>query len=165
MSIKYAFRLLIALVAAAAIVPRVHAQVTSTPEERRHWAEVTHQLESNPLDPAVQHDGVKVSHRIGDVNDFHVLLCSPLLTEFNSLKYTYSHAIVREFMLATAAFMIDNPDKASEFHQVSLAAVESVLKAYSAILQQKPDAKNKLLDDLLEKQKKGKLADAVRKKC
>ncbi len=48
---------------------------------------------------------------------------------------------------------------------MNLAAVESVLKAYTAILRQKPDAKNKTLDDLLEKQKKDKLGEHVRKKC
>jgi hypothetical protein len=42
-------------------------------------------------------------------------------------------------------------------------AVESVLKVYSAILQQKPDAKWKPFDDLLKKQSQGKLDDALRK--
>ena len=35
---------------------------------------------------------------------------------------------------------------------MNVAALESVLKVYSAILQQKPDAKWKLFDDLLKKQ-------------
>jgi hypothetical protein len=36
---------------------------------------------------------------------------------------------------------------------------------YSAILQQKPDAKWKPLDELLKKQSQGKLDDSLRKKC
>jgi hypothetical protein len=48
---------------------------------------------------------------------------------------------------------------------MNVAAVESVLKVYSAILQQKPDAKWKTLDDLLKKQSQGKLDDALRKQC
>ena len=46
----------------------------------------------------------------------------------------------------------------------ALAGVESVLKIYQAILQQKPDAKAKQLDDLLKKQSQGKLNDAL-KQC
>jgi len=38
-------------------------------------------------------------------------------------------------------------------------------KIYSAILQQKPDAKWKPLDELLKKQREGKLDDSLRKKC
>jgi len=48
---------------------------------------------------------------------------------------------------------------------MNVAAVESVLKVYSAILQQKSDAKWKPLDDLVKKQSQGKLDDALRKQC
>jgi len=48
---------------------------------------------------------------------------------------------------------------------MNLAAVESVLKMYSVILRQKPDARSKLLDDLLKKQNQGKLEDTLRERC
>jgi hypothetical protein len=48
---------------------------------------------------------------------------------------------------------------------MNVAAVESALKVYSAIPQQKPDAKWKLVDELLKKQSQGKLDDALRKQC
>jgi len=48
---------------------------------------------------------------------------------------------------------------------MNMAAVESVLKAYNAILQQKPEAKSKALDDLLKKQRQGKLKDSIQKQC
>jgi hypothetical protein len=47
----------------------------------------------------------------------------------------------------------------------SVASVGSVLKVYSAIFQQKPDAKSKLLDDLLKKQIQGKLDEALGREC
>ena len=56
------------------------------------------------------------------------------------------------------------PNKAADTKAASLAAVESVLKTYRSILQQKPDAKAKALDDLLKKQSQGKLKDSV-KQC
>jgi len=36
---------------------RAAAQGTSTPEERARWAEITHKLESNPLDESVNKAG------------------------------------------------------------------------------------------------------------
>ncbi len=141
------------------------AQETSTPGERTQWVEITHKLESAPLDDSVNQQGEAAFKRLSDVHDVHVLLCPALLSEFNGMKYTYSHAITRQYMLASGAFQIENPDKAADTKATNLAAVESVLKTYQAILQQKPDAKAKALDDLLKKQSQGKLKDSVQKQC
>jgi len=80
------------------------------------------------------------------------------------MKYVYSHTITRQYMMASGAFQIENPDKAADTKAANLAAVESVLKTYQAILKQKPDVKAKPLDDLLKKQSQGKLNDAL-KQC
>jgi len=149
---------------ATLIVQRVGAQDTSTPEERAQWAAITHQLESSPLDDSVNKQGEAAFKRLSDVHDVHVLLCPALLSEFNGMKYVYAHTITRQYMLAAGAFQIENPDKAADTKATGLAAVESVLKTYQAILKQKPDAKAKQLDDLLKKQSQGKLNDAL-KQC
>jgi hypothetical protein len=141
------------------------AQGTSTPEERARWAEITHKLESNPLDESVNKDGEWALNRLSDAHDIHVPLCPALLGEFNDAKYKYRHAITRQYMLASGAFLIENPSKAGDVAAMNVAAVESVLKVYSAILQQKPDAKWKPLEDLRKKQSQGKLDDALHKQC
>jgi len=141
------------------------AQGTSTPEERARWAEIAHKLESAPLDDNVNQQGEAALQRLSDVHDIHVPLCPAILSEFNGMKYAYSHTITRQYMLASAAFLIENPAKAGNVAAMNVAAVESVLKVYSAILQQKSDAKSKLMDDLLKKQSQGKLDDALRKQC
>jgi len=141
------------------------AQGTSTPEERARWAEITHKLESNPLDESVNKDGEWALNRLSDAHDIHVPLCPALLGEFNDAKYKYRHAVTRQYMLASGAFLIENPAKAGDVAAMNVAAVESVLKVYSAILQQKPDAKWKPLEDLLKKQSQGKLDDVLRKQC
>ena len=146
------------------MVQNVPAQETSTPEERMQWVEVTHKLESSPLDDSVNKQGEAAFKRLGDVHDVHVLLCPALLSEFNGMKYVYAHTITRQYMLASGAFQIENPDKTADAKATALAAVESVLKTYQAILKQKPDAKAKPLDDLLKKQNQGKLQDSL-KKC
>jgi hypothetical protein len=147
------------------VAQRAAAQGTSTPEERARWAEITHKLESNPLDESVNKDGEWALTRLSDAHDIHVPLCPALLGEFNDAKYKYRHQITRQYMLASGAFLIENPAKAGDAAAMNVAAVGSVLKVYSAIFQQKPDAKWKPLDELLKKQGQGKLDDSLRKKC
>ena len=146
------------------ICQKTTAQNTSTPEERMQWVETTRKLESSPLDDSVNKQGEAALKRVSDVHDFHVLLCPALLGEFSGMKYAYAHTITRQYMLASGAFQIENPDKLADAKATALAGVESVLKTYRAILQQKPDAKAKALDDLLKKQSQGKLKDSL-KQC
>jgi carboxypeptidase Q len=143
---------------------RTSAQATSTPEERAQWVETTHKLESSPLDDSVSKQGDAALKRLSDVHDIHVPLCPALLSEFSGMKYAYAHAITRQYMLASGAFIIENPAKAGDSKAMNLAALESVLKTYQAILQQRPDAKAKALDDLLKKQSQAKLQDSL-KQC
>jgi len=145
--------------------PKAMAQATSTPEERARWAEITHKLESSPLDETVNKDGEAALNGLGNAHDIHVPLCPALLGEFNDAKYKYRHQITRQYMLASGAFMIENPDKVGDVNAMNLAAVQSTLEVCSGILQQKPDAKWKTLEDLLKKQSQGKLDETVRKIC
>jgi carboxypeptidase Q len=146
------------------VASKAPAQGTSTPEERAQWVEITHKLENSPLDASIDKEGESVLKQVSDAHDIHVPLCPVILSEFNGMKYAYAHTITRQYMLASATFLIENPDKAADTKAANLAAVESVLKTYQAILQQKPDAKAKPLDDLLKKQRQGKLNDAL-KQC
>jgi len=149
-----------------ALIPqRAAAQDTSTTEEREQWVATTHKLESSPLDDSVNKQGESALKQVSDAHDIHVPLCPSLLSEFNGMKYSYSHQITRQYMLASTAFLIENPDKTSDLGAMNMAAVESVLKAYNAILQQKPEAKSKALEDLLKKQSQGKLKDSIQKQC
>jgi len=125
---------------------------------------ITRQLESSPLDDNVNKQGEAAFQRLSDVHDVHVPLCPTLLSEFNGMKYAYAHAITRQYILASGAFIIENPDKATDTRAANRSAVESVLKTYQAILKQKLDARAKPLDDLLKKQGQGKLNDAL-KQC
>ena len=61
-----------------------------------------------------------------------------------------------------AAFTIENPEKAGDRLAQFVAGVEGALRAYSAILQQKPEARSKSLDEILQKQSQGKLQEFVR---
>src|SRR5690242_13010961 len=87
----------------------VVAQGTSTPEERARWAGITHKLERSPLDENLNKDGDVALNRLGEVHDIHVPLCPALLGEFNDMKYKYWHEVTRQYMLASGAFLIENP--------------------------------------------------------
>jgi hypothetical protein len=101
------------VVALSVFAATASAQDTSTQEERMQWVEVTHKLESAPLDDSVNKQGEAAFKRLSDVHDVHVLLCPALLSEFNGMKYVYAHTITRQYMLASGAFQIENPDKAA----------------------------------------------------
>jgi hypothetical protein len=148
----------------AVVAEKAVAQGTSTPEERAQWVAITHNLESSPLDDSVDKQGESALKQVSDAHDVHVPLCPSFLSEFNGMKYTYAHTMTRQYMLASAAFIIENPGKAGDTKAMNLAALESVLRTYSAILQQKPEAKAKPLDDLLKKQSQRKLQDSL-KQC
>ena len=111
---------------------------------------ITQKLENTPLDENVNKQGEAALKRLSEAHDIHVPLCPVLLGEFNDAKYKYSHEITRQYMLASGAFIIENPEKASDTNVMNLAAVESAIKVYSAILQLKPGAKWKTLDAMLK---------------
>jgi hypothetical protein len=90
-----------------------------------------------------------------------VPLCAQLYNLFSNLKSTHRHTLSRQYMLATTAYTVDHPDAAGGSEAMGVAAAESVLKTYQAILKREPDARDKVLDDLVKKQSKGKLSDFV----
>lgn len=49
-------------------------------EDRAQWVEITHKLESAPLDDSVNKQGDAALKRLSDVHDIHVPLCPALLT-------------------------------------------------------------------------------------
>ena len=145
------------------ITERLLGQETSTGRERARWVEITHILENSPLDASANEQGEWALKRLMEVHDVQVPLCPILLHEFNEMKYSYGHQVVRQFMLGTAAVEIENPEQDSK--SMSIAAVESVLKMYQSILKINPNAKSKNLSELEKKQNEGKLRKYLREKC
>ena len=88
--------------------------------------------------------------------------CTALLVDLRRPGYKYRSALNSQLLLSSAAFALEHPDRASDGTAQNIGGMEGVLKAYSAILKSDPAAHAKSLDDLLQKQRQGKLADAVR---
>lgn len=144
------------------------ARGPSTPEERTRAVEIAHKLQSDPLDQSLNREREWAIKWLIEVPDIHVELCTNILGDFYKPKYKYSSEITVQLTLSSAASVIEHPDQASDRMAQFVAAVEGALKAYKAILQAKPGAKSKALEELVEKQNEGKLTESVResaKKC
>jgi hypothetical protein len=147
-------------VAAAQNEPK---RAPSTAEERQRFLSLTRKLEQNPLDKSLYEDKKWAKQWLEDVPDINVNICAPLLfgVDFVKEQNKYTPQLSYQATFGSAAYIIEHQDKAGDTAAQFVAGVESALKAYSAIVKSEPQAKSRALDNLLEKQKQGKLADFV----
>jgi hypothetical protein len=138
------------------------ARGPSTTEERARAVEVAHKLEVAPLDESLRGDREWLLLWLIQVPDIHVKICTNVLGDFMKAKYKHSSEIVGQLTFSAAAFVIEHPDQASSDLAQYQAGVEGVLKAYQAILKVKPKDRSKALDELLQLQSDGKLADSIK---
>jgi hypothetical protein len=141
------------------------AQNSSTPAERAHWVALTHHLEANPFDEDANSEAQDAMRRLVIVDDITVPICGTLFDELADKSYKYGSEVARQYMLASASFLIEHPDKAHDGNAMNLAGTESALKVYDAIAKQKPDARSQKLDDLLKARRNGTLAENIQKAC
>lgn len=136
----------------------------STPQERQRFLSLTHKLEQNPLDKGLYEEKAWAKKWLEDIPDVNVNICAPLLfgLDFVREQNKYTPQLSYQATFGSAVYIIEHPDKKGDTTAQYIAGVESALKAYSAMVKSEPGAKSKALDDLLEKQKQGKLADFVR---
>jgi hypothetical protein len=136
----------------------------STAQERQRFLALTRKLEQDPLDKSIYAEKKWAKQWLEDIPDINVTICAPVLFGVNFIQEQnkYTPQLSYQATFAEAAYIIEHPDKKGDTTAQFLAGVESALKAYSAILNTDGTVKSKALDDLLEKQKHGKLADFVR---
>lgn len=137
------------------------AEKHSTPEDRQRLVAIAHKLEAAPLDPALAPERLWAVNFAIAAPDVHVRMCPTLLSDLRRPRYKYRSEISEQLLISSAAFLIEHPDQADNYRAQSVGGMEGVLKAYSAIIKADPQATAKSLDALLEKQREGKLADAV----
>lgn len=135
----------------------------STKEERQRFLALTRKLEQNPLDKSLYEDKKWAKKWLEEIPDINVNICAPILfgMDFVKEQNKFTPQLSYQATFGSAAYIIEHPDKAGDTTSQFVAGVESALKAYSAILKNDPHASSKALNDLLEKQKQGKLADFV----
>jgi hypothetical protein len=154
------FLLLFGTIAFAQDEPK---RAPSTAEERQRFLSLTRKLEQNPLDKSLYDEKKWAKKWLEDIPDINVNICAPILfgMDFIREQNKYTPQLSYQATFASAAYIIEHPDKKGDTETQFVAGVESALKSYSAIVKSDPQAKSKALDELLEKQKQGKLADFV----
>ena len=133
----------------------------STPEERARAVEMATYLETTPLAKDAKDYRSKLFLFLAAVPDITIKLCSNVLGESKRLKGDYDPELVGQLMFSQAKFIIEHPDKTQDDAAVYLAGVEGVLRTWQAIKTAKPKAKFALMDELLQKQQAGTLAQHV----
>lgn len=94
--------------------------------------------------------------------DVSLVLCTSDATKavFDK-KYKFSNELFSQNIYGMAIFKLENPDKATDEKAAQLAGVESMLRAYEAMVKQNPKAKYAAADELLAKRTDGTLAKFV----
>ncbi|HKD79680.1 MAG TPA: hypothetical protein VKH81_08300 [Candidatus Angelobacter sp.] len=146
---------------AAPATPEKSAEKRPSPEDRQRLVAIAHKLEAAPLDRTLSPERNWAVQWVVAAPDLHVRTCSTLLSDLRRPRYKYRSELSNQLLISSAAFLIEHPEKGDSIPVQSTGGMEGVLKAYSAIVKTDPQAKTKSLDDLLQKQKQGKLAKTV----
>ncbi len=136
----------------------------STAEERDKAVKAARLLESDPFSKDAKNTRAWALNWLIQVPDISVTLCSgyfpPLFERFDK---NYAFEIANQMALASAAFVIEHPGRASDRIAVNLAGLEGSLRIYETILKTKPKARWPFLDDLIAKREAGQLRAYVEK--
>jgi hypothetical protein len=134
----------------------------STSEERKRFTEITRKLIKTPLAENLNDDAKWALQWLQDVPDVNVTPCPFPLGDLVPSDYPHRALIFSVYVLSMGVYAIEHPEKTTDETPQYVAGVEGALKAYQAILKNKASARSEDLDDLLEKQGNGKLAEFVK---
>lgn len=136
---------------------RAQERGPSTEDERARCVRLTRQLEKDPLGKPAKQTRELLTKWLFQVPDIEVKYCPRLLGPVSASEENYGSEITMQMMFSSAAFIIENPDRAKDHFSVYTAGVKGALKAYEALLEAKPEVQRAFLDDLLDKRDAGKL--------
>ena len=96
-----------------------------------------------------------------ETDQVNIIACGGIFSMFSDKKNKNSTEMTGAYTIGMAAFKLENPDKAKDENAAQLAGLETALKAYEAIVKDKPKTRNEKIDQLVEKMHNGQLADLV----
>jgi hypothetical protein len=150
------FLLLFALLAAA----QSHGPAAA--EQSHRVVAIAHKLEAAPLDQALFPERDWALQWVRENPDVRIRMCMQLLPDLRRPRYKFRPEILDQMMLSSAAFLIEHPDKTGDHLAENVGGLEGVLKAYAAIVKSNADSHVAALDELLEKESRGKLVEFAR---
>ena len=133
------------------------AQGAATVEsDAQKFVRMTRSLEADPLMDTDKSMRTWLIRWTAESPDVYVLVCD-LLGPIPKEKVPHGGELLMQYMFGNAAFQIEHPKQAKDKHAVQIAGVRSALKAYAAILKKEASARIPYWDDLLAKDRAGKL--------
>lgn len=141
----------------------VFAQSGAGDKERNkeRLIKVTQFLEQDPFDENAKDFRAWAVKYVIETDDVSVTICGgPLIAPIMDKKYKYSSEMLTQYTIAMASFKLQNPDNKDE-NAAQLAGLESVVKAYRAILRTKPKTATAGMDALSADLDSGQLKKAV----
>lgn len=97
-----------------------------------------------------------------ETDDVSVVICGgQLLDAVMDKKNKYNGELLAQYTIAMAAFKLSNPDQAKNENAAQLAGMESMLKAYEAMVKEKSKAKFNKLEELITKRNNDELKKFV----
>lgn len=145
----------------ASLPAKAQTRGPSTPEERACAVEVAKALRADPLSHEVQGGREWLIKWLIEIPDISVKLGSNFLGDLGKEKNGYSGALLASMMASEASFVIEHPDKRKDSNAMYFAGVDGALESYQAIQKKDPQYHLPHLDELLQKQERGTLAEYV----
>lgn len=119
-------------------------------------------LEQKPFDKDAKKIREWAMAYVIQTNDVSVVICAGELTKsVLDKKNKNGSELLAQYTFGMAAFKLENPDKKGDENAAQLAGIESMLKAYEAMIAEKPKTKFAGTDDLLAKRNNGELKALV----
>lgn len=118
-------------------------------------------LETAPLSSDTVKMREKALRWVIETDQIHLIACGEVFGLFSDKKNKNSSDMSAAYMIGMAAYKIEQPAKANDENASQLAGLETALKAYSAIVKEKPKTKFEKVDSLVEKMNSGQLAEMV----
>lgn len=125
-------------------------------EAERFVVRFTRALEVDPLGENSSRVRGTLIEWLQNTKDYTVVVCD-ILGPIPGEKPPHSAELLVQQMFGNVAYQIEHPTE-KDRNRLQVAGVESVLKAYSAILAEDAQARIPYLDGLLAERKKGTLA-------
>jgi hypothetical protein len=118
-------------------------------------------LEKKPFD-----ENAKAAREWGfkwliETDQVSVVLCSDAMKLIPEKKNKFKSELLMQFTFGMAVFKLENPDQKNDEPAATLAGIESMLRAYNAMVAENEKAKSPGMDELITKQNNGELKALV----
>lgn len=119
-------------------------------------------LELKPFDKDAEDIRGAAMRYVIETKDVSIIICGgEMMDPILNKKNKYGTELLGQYTIGMAAFKLANPDKKTDENAAQLAGIESMLRAYEAMVAEKPKAKFAGMDALVAKRDKNELKAIV----